>query len=40
MVLVWRLVKINKFHQISGDSSDQMYRMSDHLYQIEESRFS
>ena len=32
--------EVNKFHQIVGDSSDELYRMSDHLYQIEESRFS
>ena len=34
---VWGLIEMNKFHQI-GD--DELYRMSDHSYQIEESRFS
>ena len=37
---VWWLAKVNKFHQIGGHSSDELYGMSDHSYQIEESRFS
>ena len=40
IVQVWGLVEVNKFHQIGGDSSDELYRMSDHSYQIEESRLS
>ena len=37
---IWELVEVNKFHQIGGDSSDELFRMSDHSYQIEESCFS
>ena len=40
MVNVWGLVEVTKFHQIRGDSSDQMYRIFDHSHQIEESHFS
>ena len=40
IVQAWGLDEVNKFHQIGGDSSDELYRMSDHSYHIEESRFS
>ena len=40
MVNVWGLVEVTKFHQIRGDSSDQMYRIFDHSHQIEEFHFS
>ena len=33
IVQVWWLAEVTKFHQIGGDSSDELYRMSDHSYQ-------
>ena len=32
IVQVWGLDEVNKFHQIGGDSSDELYRISDHSY--------
>ena len=32
--------EVNKLHPIGDDSGDELYRMFNHSYQIEESRFS
>ena len=40
IVQVWRLVEVNNFHQIGGDSSDDLFRISDDSLQMEGTRFS
>ena len=40
IVQVRELIELRKLHQFRDDSSEGLYRMSDHSYQIEESCFS